>query len=67
VEVLVEGASKNNPDILSGRTRGNKLVHFRGPASLTGEFAQVKITDTQTWYLTGEWVESENKAETAAV
>jgi len=67
VEVLVEGASKNNPDILSGRTRGNKLVHFRGPASLTGEFAHVKITDTQTWYLTGEWVESENKAETAAV
>lgn len=67
VEVLVEGASKNNPDILSGRTRGNKLVHFRGPVSLTGTFVQVKITDTQTWYLNGERVTSEDAATTAAV
>src|SRR5690606_20593200 len=36
VEVLVEGPSKNNPDMLSGRTRTNKLVHFRGSDSLTG-------------------------------
>ena len=67
VEVLVEGSSKREPDVLTGRTRGNKLVHFRGPAELAGTFAQVKITDTQTWYLTGEWVPAERTAETAAV
>src|SRR5690606_3678464 len=66
VEVLVEGASKNNPDILSGRTRGNKLVHFRGPESLTGTFTHVKITDTQTWYLNGELVASQDGAATTA-
>lgn len=30
VEVLVEGISKNNDSVLSGRTRSNKLVHFEG-------------------------------------
>jgi len=54
VEVLVEGESKSNPDILSGRTRTNKLVHFRGPKQLIGRFANVKITEPMTWYIKGE-------------
>ncbi|GFR37644.1 tRNA-2-methylthio-N(6)-dimethylallyladenosine synthase [Insulibacter thermoxylanivorax] len=54
VEVLVEGVSKNNPEFLSGRTRTNKLVHFKGPASLTGQFIDVKITEVQTWLFKGE-------------
>ena len=34
-EVLVEGPSKRDPAVLTGRTRQNKLVHFRGrPAPL---------------------------------
>lgn len=57
VEVLVEGESKNNAEVLSGRTRSNKLVHFRGPASLCGQFVQVRITEPQTWVLKGELVE----------
>ena len=28
-EVLVEEVSKNNPEVLTGRTRSNKLVHFK--------------------------------------
>ena len=32
VEVLVEGASKANPEMSTGRTRNNKLVHFPGAA-----------------------------------
>jgi tRNA-2-methylthio-N6-dimethylallyladenosine synthase len=54
VEVLVEGVSKNNPEFLSGRTRTNKLVHFKGPNSLTGQFVDVAITEVQTWLLKGE-------------
>ncbi|SDH00389.1 tRNA-i(6)A37 thiotransferase enzyme MiaB [Alteribacillus persepolensis] len=57
VEVLVEGESKKNPDILSGRTRTNKLVNFRGPKSSIGEIVYTKITEAKTWTLDGEMVE----------
>jgi tRNA-2-methylthio-N6-dimethylallyladenosine synthase len=57
LEVLVEGESKNNPDVLSGRTRTNKLVHFTGSKDLIGTFVQVKITEPQTWLLKGVIVE----------
>ncbi|SYX82885.1 tRNA (N6-isopentenyl adenosine(37)-C2)-methylthiotransferase MiaB [Paenibacillus alvei] len=53
VEVLVEGESKNNPDILSARTRTNKLVHFAGSASLIGQIVHVKITDVMSYYIKG--------------
>lgn len=56
VEVLVEGVSKNNSAVLSGRTRTNKLVHFEGSPELIGSFVQVKITDAMTWYIKGEMV-----------
>ena len=29
LEVLVEEVSKNNPDVLTGRSRTNKLIHFK--------------------------------------
>ncbi|MGG1598351.1 tRNA (N6-isopentenyl adenosine(37)-C2)-methylthiotransferase MiaB [Paenibacillus naphthalenovorans] len=57
LEVLVEGESKNNPNVLAGRTRTNKLVHFEGPKELIGKFVQVKITETPTFYIKGEWVQ----------
>jgi tRNA-2-methylthio-N6-dimethylallyladenosine synthase len=57
VEVLVEGESKNNPDVLSGRTRGNKLVHFVAPKNCIGKLIHVKITEPQTWVLKGDVVE----------
>ena len=62
VEVLVEGESKKNPEILSGRTRTNKLVNFRGPKRLIGEFVQVRISEPLTYTLKGEWVEAESLA-----
>ncbi|QKG84512.1 tRNA (N6-isopentenyl adenosine(37)-C2)-methylthiotransferase MiaB [Kroppenstedtia pulmonis] len=58
VEVLVEGESKKNPDILSGRTRTNKLVNFRGPKHLIGQFVYVHIDEPQTWTLKGRWIEN---------
>ncbi len=62
VEVLVEGASKNNDQVLAGRTRSNKLVHFEGSEELIGEFVHVKITDSKSFYIKGELV-----AEPAAI
>ncbi len=54
VELLVEVESKGNPEILTGRTRTNKLVHFKNSENLTGKLVQVKITETRTWNLIGE-------------
>ena len=54
VEVLVEGASKANPHMLTGRTRTNKLVHFPGDRSLIGQFVQVRIPEPKAYYLHGE-------------
>lgn len=57
VEVLVEGESKNNPDVLAGYTRKNRLVNFRGPKSAIGKLVKVKIKNAKTWSLDGEMVE----------
>ncbi|HSI67493.1 MAG TPA: tRNA (N6-isopentenyl adenosine(37)-C2)-methylthiotransferase MiaB [Planococcus sp. (in: firmicutes)] len=57
VEVLVEGESKRNPDVLSGYTPKNKLVNFVGPKTIVGQLAKVKITETKTWSLNGELIE----------
>ena len=58
VEVLVEGESKNNPNVLAGYTRKSKLVNFVGPKDIIGKLVQVKITEAKTWSLTGELVEA---------
>ncbi|MFD1954477.1 tRNA (N6-isopentenyl adenosine(37)-C2)-methylthiotransferase MiaB [Paenibacillus thailandensis] len=63
VEVLVEGESKNNASMLSGRTRTNKLVHFEGPKEWIGEFVQVKVTDVLTWYIKAEATQGPVQAE----
>jgi tRNA-2-methylthio-N6-dimethylallyladenosine synthase len=57
VEVLVEGESKKDPNVLSGRTRTNKLVNFTGPKHLIGRFAHVRIEEPKTHTLKGVWVE----------
>ncbi|MDF2910924.1 MAG: tRNA ((37)-C2)-methylthiotransferase MiaB [Sporolactobacillus laevolacticus] len=54
VEVLVEGESRKNSEVLSGHTRTNKVVNFRGPKSLIGQLVKVKITNAKTWSLDGE-------------
>ena len=53
-KVLVEGESKTNPEFLSGRNDGGKIVNFRGDSSLVGELVDVKITEVKTWSLLGE-------------
>jgi tRNA-2-methylthio-N6-dimethylallyladenosine synthase len=56
-EILVEGPSKTNPDVVSGRTRQNKLVHVParpGEALTPGTFADVRITAAADHWLRGE-------------
>ncbi|WEK56112.1 MAG: tRNA (N6-isopentenyl adenosine(37)-C2)-methylthiotransferase MiaB [Candidatus Cohnella colombiensis] len=62
VEVLVEGESKNNSNVLSGRTRSNKLIHFEGDKAWIGQFVHVKITAAQTWYVKAEVVSEPSHA-----
>lgn len=52
-EVLVENVSKNNDDVLTGRTRTNKIVHFEGNKELIGKLVKVEITVAKTWTLEG--------------
>ncbi len=57
-QVLIEGPSKRDPDILTGRTASNKVVHMPCPSGtaasdLAGTFEQIAITDAQTWFLLG--------------
>ena len=54
--VLVDGVSKNNDEMLSGRTDTSKIVNFKGDKSLTGKYVDVKITEAHTWSLNGELV-----------
>ena len=56
LEVMVEGASKNDAAVWSGRTRTNKIVLFPHGAEQEGDFVQVRITQPQTWVLKGEVV-----------
>lgn len=56
LEIMVEGASKNDPRVWSGRTRTNKIVLFPHGTEAEGDFVQVKINQPQTWLLKGEVV-----------
>ena len=53
-EVLGEEMSKNDAELITGRLDDNSIVHFKGDASYIGKFANVRITDCKTFYLTGE-------------
>lgn len=58
LEALIEGPSRKNPDMLSARTRGNRLVLVPRSGSSAQGFADVRITGAQTWTLSGELVGS---------
>ena len=56
VEVLVEGKSRTDENVLTGRTTENKVVNFTGNPENIGKIVKVKITKAATWALTGEIV-----------
>ena len=52
-DILVEGESKTDKNIFTGRTRTNKLVLFKHGNEKPGDLIKVKITQPQTWLLKG--------------
>ncbi len=52
-KILVEGYSKNNPKMLTGRTDTNKVVIFSGNKDLIGNIINIKIISEHKWYLEG--------------
>ena len=54
LRVLVDGADGPADRPLSARTKGGRLVHMTGDASLVGQFVQAEITDSSTWALFGQ-------------
>ena len=55
-DVLIEGPSEKNPEMLSGYTEKMKLVHVKGPISLVGQIVKVKILESHTYSMIGELV-----------
>ena len=51
--VLVEEVSKNDETVLSGRTEGGKLVHFKGSKELIGRLVSIDIREAKTFTLEG--------------
>ncbi len=57
-EIAVEGPSRKDPSVLTGRTGQNKLVHFASPTPLrVGTYATVRVTDAASHHLRGELVD----------
>jgi len=57
-EVLVEGPSRKHPEVLAGRTRQHRLVHFAAePGLRPGAYALVEVTGAAPHHLTGRVVE----------
>jgi len=52
--ILVEGPSRKNASEMAGRTDCNRMVNFEGPARLTGQMIDVRITGANTHSLRGE-------------
>ncbi len=58
--ILVNGYSKKDPGLLSGRTENNRVVNFRcSDPDLIGHFADVKIVEAYANSLVGELISSE--------
>ena len=53
-KIVVEGKSKNNENMLTGRTDSNKVVIFEGEEALIGKSININIVSEHMWYLKGE-------------
>ena len=53
-KILVEGTSKTNKELYTGRTETNKVVVFEGNNEIIGKIAECEITKNCLWYLQGK-------------
>ena len=58
-EVLVEGASKRDPEEYFGRTGQNKVVVFPRGDVRPGDFVRVRVTGASSATLRGELIQSQ--------
>ena len=56
--VLVTGPSRKQPQQMAGRTCNNRVVNFTADSALTGQFADVRITEALPNSLRGRLVDS---------
>jgi tRNA-2-methylthio-N6-dimethylallyladenosine synthase len=54
-KIIVSGPSKKGSDYLSGRTENNRVVNFKGEASMIGKPVSVRITEVLPNSLRGEF------------
>lgn len=55
-EVLVDGESKTDRNLMTGRTDSGKIVNFEAPENSVGEYVKVEITRARQWSLEGKMV-----------
>ena len=68
-EVVVEGPSKKDPTVATGRTRRNTLVHFPSPTGIPpqpGTYARIEVTAAAANFLQGEAVSVEDSPSATA-
>ncbi len=58
-EVLVEGTSKRNSNVMVGHSKKNQTVHFglpsnMSPSDVKGRMVDVRVNEARTWYLAGD-------------
>lgn len=53
-KILVEGISKNEEKMLTGRTNSNKVVIFEGDKELIGKIINIEIISEHKWFLKGK-------------
>ncbi|MBR6242861.1 MAG: tRNA (N6-isopentenyl adenosine(37)-C2)-methylthiotransferase MiaB [Ruminococcus sp.] len=56
MRVLVDGPAKKHQGMMTGKSNEFIIVEFEGDISLTGQFVDVKITDTMNWAVRGELI-----------
>lgn len=61
VKCLVIGESEKDKNKVCGYTENMKLVNIEGPKSLIGSIVPVKITDTKSFSLDGEYIKEKEE------
>ena len=52
--ILVEGKSKTNEKMLTGRTYSNRILVFEGSEDLIGQIVPIEVEEDHMWYLQGK-------------
>ena len=58
-EVLVEGPSKSDETMLTGRTEANKVVVFEGIEEMINTIQKVELVEDHMWYFKGKVVKGD--------